>query len=459
MVIRNRQLSRRGLLGGAFGLAGAGLLTACGDGGGGGNGTSGGNESEPPEDQGSPEEGKLVVWGGVAPEDGPQALVDAFTAKYPKIEVEYVRYVNNDEGNLKLDTALQGGVPIDIFFSYSTPHIVRRSGAGLALDLTELAGQDDLTKELVQGEPVSTKVDGKLFSIPTTYFPNFAVINEDAINKAGIEIPYDWTIEDYHQVALALKGEGFHVGAYNVPRHAATGLGGDYLYKEGGLESNFDHPLFRKRLEDTLAWEDDGSILTQEQMTAEGMSGYMQNHFLGGTYGMQLDGTIAMRYVKNLDEYPHDFRTTFRPYPMLGNGEPYINPGVRGDDVQIAAKSQYQAAAWTFVKFWIDEGAPIISESGKVSPAQFAAGPGNADLNAALFGPNADDLFDVEAFEKTFYTDTPPLSVKTITTAYNEISSIKSQAEGEIRLRTLSIDDGLARMKEEADAAIAKASE
>lgn len=450
MVIGNRRFSRRGLLGGALGLAaGAGVLTACGP------SSGGGSNDDPPEDLGSPEEGKLVVWGGVAPESGPQALVDAFTTKYPNIEVSYVRYVNDSEGILKLDTALQGGVPIDVFFSYGTIDVVRRSQAGLAMDLTDLAAKEDLTKDLVQDEPVSTLVDGKLFSIPTTYFPNFVVINEDAMEKAGLDIPFDWTIEDYHEAAQAFKDLGFHVGAYNVPRHAAAALGGDYLYKEGAEESNFDHPLFRKRLEDTLAWEDDGSILTQEQMTAEGMSGYLQNHFLGGTFAMMLDGTIATRYVKDVENYPHDFRTTFRPYPAVAAGEPFWNPGVRGDDVQISAKSNYQSAAWTFVKFWMDEGAPIISESGKISPAQFAAGPGNAELNAALFGPQGDELFNIEAFEKTFFTDTPPLSVRSITKAYTEIAAIKSQVEGEIRLRDKSIDEGLAEMKAVSDEAIA----
>src|SRR5690606_33081028 len=101
--------------------------------------------------------------------------------------------------------------------------------------------------------------------------------------------------------------------------------------------------------------------------------------------------------------------------------------GVRGDDVQISSKSSYQSAAWTFVKFWMNEGAPIIAESGKVSPAQFAAGPGNAELNAALFGPQGEELFDIEAFEQTFFAAEPPLSVRSITTAFTEIASIKDQ--------------------------------
>lgn len=450
MVSSIGQPSRRVLLGGALGaVAGSGFLSACAGSGDGDGGKGAG------ADKGSAEEGKLVVWGGVAPESGPQKLVDAFMAKYPKIKVEYVRYVNDAQGILKLDTALQGGVPIDVFFSYATVDVVRRSKAGLAMDLTNLARKDELAKAFVQDKPISTLVDGKLHSIPTTHFPNFVVLNQDAMDRAGIDIPYDWTVDDYHRVAREFKGAGFDVGAYNVPRLAAATLGGDYLYKNDGAESNFDHPLFKERLELTLAMEDDGSIFTQKRISAEGIGGYAQNYFLNGTFAMMLDGSIALRYIKNLKEYPHDFRTTFRPYPATKAGEPYFNPGVRGDDVQISAKSQYPAAAWTFVQFWLGEGAHFMAPSGKVSP--FEVEKPTDELYKGLFGPDADTLFDVEAFKKTFFAPEPPLSVRGITTAYTEISKIKDKIENEIRLRTKSIDEGLAEMKQKSDKAIADA--
>ncbi|QOR70065.1 extracellular solute-binding protein [Ruania alkalisoli] len=448
MITSNQRLSRRGLLGGALGLtAGVGALSACGPGDGGGSG------DEPPEDMGSAEEGRLVVWGGLPPEMGPQALVDAFTAKYPDIEVEYVRFVNNAEGILKLDTALQGGVPIDVFFSYGTVDVVRRAQAGLALDLTDLAREDDLAQVFVQDEPISTLIDGKLYSIPTTHWPQFVVLNQDAMESAGIEIPFDWTVEDYHRVAREFKSAGFDVGAYHPPRMASTSLGGDYIYKNGGQESNLDDPLFKQELELILAMEDDGSIFTQERITAEQLGGYVQNYFVDGTFPMYIDGTTALRFLKNLDEYPHDFRTTFRPYPAPTAGADYFNPGVRGDDVQISSKSQYPSAAWTFVKFWIDEGANHMSPAGKVSPYQFD-NPTD-EMMDALFGPERDRLFNVDDFHETFFVPEPPLSVRSITTAYTEIASLKSQIEDEIRLRTKSVDDGIAEMKQEADAAIA----
>ena len=450
MVSNNTRISRRGLLIGGLGLAATTtLLAACGP-------TEGTGGKPAATDKGTEDEGTLVVWGGVAPEMGPQALIDAFMKKYPKIKVEYVRFVNNAEGILKLDTALQGGVPIDVFFSYGTVDVARRSAAGLALDLTKLAGKDDQFKSFVQKKPISTLVDGKLFSIPTSMYPNYVALNEDALDKAGIDVPFDWTIDDYHKVAKAMKKAGFDVGAYNAPKPFPATLGGDYLYKDGGKKSNFDHPSYEDELDLVLAMEDDGSIFTQERITAEGIGGYAQNYFLNGTFGMMIDGNNVIRYAKNLNEYPHDFRVTFRPYPAPRAGQPYFNPGVRGDDVQISAKTQYPGAAWTFVKFWMGEGADHMTTAGKVSPDQFA-NP-SEKMYENLFGPDRDKLFDVDAFDKTFFTDEPPMSVRAITTAYTEISTLKSQIEGEVRLRTKSVSDGIAELIQKSDEAIAKAS-
>jgi len=59
----------------------------------------------------------LEVWGGVPVENGPGDLIEGFQAAFPEIAVNYTHYVNDDTGNTQLDTALQGGTPIDVFFT------------------------------------------------------------------------------------------------------------------------------------------------------------------------------------------------------------------------------------------------------------------------------------------------------------------------------------------------------
>jgi hypothetical protein len=49
------------------------------------------------------------------------------------------------------------------------------------------------------------------------------------------------------------------------------------------------------------------------------------------------------------------------------------------------------------------------------------------------------------------------LSVRSITTAYNEIARLKRQLEEEVRMGTKQIDGAVTEMKQEADKAITKA--
>ena len=56
---------------------------------------------------------RLLMWGGVPPESGPQAVCDAFNKEFASkgISIEYERFVNDDQGNMKLETNLLAGEP------------------------------------------------------------------------------------------------------------------------------------------------------------------------------------------------------------------------------------------------------------------------------------------------------------------------------------------------------------
>ena len=106
-------LTRRGLMGlaGASAAAlGASTLSGCG----------GAGASTDPD--------TLQVWSGLPPENGPQSLIDRFQEAHPDIPVRYTRYVNDDRGNLKVNTALQGGVDIDVFFTFGIANLAMRGG-------------------------------------------------------------------------------------------------------------------------------------------------------------------------------------------------------------------------------------------------------------------------------------------------------------------------------------------
>ncbi|WP_157524265.1 ABC transporter substrate-binding protein [Jiangella alkaliphila] len=194
--VTTSSFSRRTALKAAAGVAGAAFLAACGNGSnstGGGGGGSGG--------------GTLNVWGGVPPETGPDDLIAAFHKEHPDIQVIYTRYVNDDEGKLKLDTSLQGGVPIDVFYTYDTPTLTKRVDAGLTADLTDKISNDSDLAQFGPDESPATNVvfGGKVHSIPAQKSPTIVYVNDSMLSEAGITIPDDWDINDYHEVARELS--------------------------------------------------------------------------------------------------------------------------------------------------------------------------------------------------------------------------------------------------------------
>ena len=436
-------LSRRRLLAGAAALAGGTLVTACSR-----------QQSMQSGDGGSADAGVLNVWGGVPADKGPQALVDAFMKKYPSIKVAYTRYVNDDQGNLKLDTALQGGTPIDVYFSYGVERLAKRVKAGLALDLTDLTRKvPDLEQFADTASPQVPLFDDKLYELPTTTGPVFVYLNQEMLDKAGVQIPDDWTADDFHEVAKELVAAG-RFGSYVPPEIAVPDLGGNAAYSPDGKESNFDHPAFRREMQLHVDMIKDRSAFPEPQILAQKLDVYQQSVYLTERFGLWISSPFNLRYVSDTKKYPHTFRTTFAPYPRPVKDKSCWNPGLLSNYVMISPKSQYQAAAWTFVQYWMGEGARHMLTGGKISPTL----KGTPDeITALLLGDDRDRLYDVEAFKQVFFRRDVKLQNPTITTAAEEILNIRKSLDQQALLGKLTVDEWVTKLKSEADAAIKKA--
>ena len=116
----------------------------------------------------------LRLWGGVQPEYGYATLVENFNEEFKDqgIQLEYVRYVNDEDGNLQLDTYLMAGGEIDIFMGYGgTGRLFPRIESGVVLDMTpylEAAGFDPI-QELGEAAVAQYIYDDKYYALPTKY--------------------------------------------------------------------------------------------------------------------------------------------------------------------------------------------------------------------------------------------------------------------------------------------------
>jgi multiple sugar transport system substrate-binding protein len=422
--------SRRHVLGGALGLGTLGALTACGQ------GTSTSSATT------------LNVWGGVPPESGPGALVEAFEAAHPEYTVVYTRFINDDRGNLKLDTALQGGVDIDVYFTYSMESMALRAGSGLALDVTDrVQAAPELEPFLDTEAPKAYWQDGRVSALATTREPNMVVANLDRLEAAGLELPTEWTVEEFVETARILTTDGAH-GCYSMPDVPRIGLGPNFWFTPDG-DSNFSDPLFVEHFTRSRDLISEGVLFPWTEVLARQLEAYQQNGFVSEEFALWVTAPFSLRYLYDATNYPHEFRAAAAPIPTSDAGS--WNTGIFGNFVMINPNSTKHDLAWEFVRFWITEGSQFMAPGGKIPTLQ------NVDTDqmlASLLGPDAEDWFDVESFRRVLFDDEPELFVDTNLTAFPEITLANEQQRDVCWIGERSPEDAIASIDAQATAAI-----
>lgn len=322
----------------------------------------------------------LSFWGGVPGEYGPQQVLDKFNEEFKDkgIQAEYTRYVNDATGNMKLDTTLLAGNDIDLYMSYSMPYYTKRAQGNMALDLTDYLAKAnfDPVAEMGEGAKIAS-IDGKYYSLPTAFSNSMILANVDMFKEAGIPLPTSWTYDEFREVCKKLThGEGENKvygmfwntqqGIQRMLYPAQQVLGPDYYYKNNNTETNFDNPEFAKALQlvcDTMLV--DKSAPTHTASVTEKLS--IEGLFLSGKTAMSL-GVWAIRSIKDLKTYPHDFETAFLPYPVPDSATAKYTIGDQaiGDFLSINSKSEHIDEAWQFVEWYVEGGMLPFTPYGRV---------------------------------------------------------------------------------------------
>ena len=418
-----------------------------------------GNQSQASQGKGSEttETKQLVVWGGVPGEDGPDKIVEDWNKQHPEAQAEYVRFVNDDTGNTKLDTALQSGEQIDIFFTYSPDLMVKRASSGMLEDLENLGAKEFVDENILGGDESFLRVNNKIYGIPTVTEPTGIMINKDMLDAKGVTIPENWTISDYEEVARQLTGEvdGKKVYGCNVywgggPLSIARSiLGGDEFYKSD-TETNFDAKEYQINTK-FKAMMDEGIAMPYEEIFSRKLDVYSHPAFLSGEIAMMPFTAWMLRYVNDKENFPHDFVTTFAPFPSTDDGTPNPYQSENNNTICMNSQSRNKEEAWEFIKFWITEGSRYIAKM----PAW--SGAAEDEIVAKILGENPEERFDVEAYKKVMLRDDFKYIVPTKTTALSEITQIYKEESQNYFLGVTSEEDYYKNLKERADKALQSA--
>jgi multiple sugar transport system substrate-binding protein len=402
----------------------------------------------------------VKVWGGVPPENGPQAAVDAFNAEFKDkgIQAEYTRFVNDTNGNLQLETNLLTGDSVDVFISYSLANLTKRKESNMALELDPLIARDKFDIAGF-GEGVQQNlIGGKNYGFPTTNngAAYCVMLNKDMFDAAGIPIPTKWTYSEFREIAKKLtKGDGasktygafFNTGQFiDAPLFHGLVLGPDWVYGPGAKTSRYNQePAVNEAIEfaanvmnvDKSAPSHVDTVT--QKLTQEGM-------FLSGRAAMTF-GAWIVRNVKDTVNFPHDFVTAFAPYPVSDKYESKYNPGGFGDLLSINTKSKNIDAAWEYIKWYSTKGIVAMAGGGRLGLYNKL----DAQALTAAFLAGGEKVLDAPSLQSAYIAPRPNVAFATIVTKSAELSQIWTEELEAIYNGQKAIDRALADTQTRAD--------
>ncbi|MEI2397099.1 ABC transporter substrate-binding protein [Paenibacillus phytohabitans] len=414
-----------------------GLATGCGN----SSNSSAANNESPAKGNGATSASPvtLKMWGGVPPESGPQEVIDNWNKEHPEIQVEYVRFVNDDDGNLKLDTAMITGQDVDLFVNYTISHASKRVESGLALDLSTFTDYNIDEKMGIDAE--SWKIDGKYYGVPTTKSPFFIALNKEALDAANLPVPKEWTWNELREYAKKLKtGDqyGFiqNMEPFVDPIDSVLSQEG---YTKADGTSNLDHPLVKQWLEtlNGMMKDDKTTPPLGEQLTSKMP---VEQVFLSGEVPMLNIGAWLLRSSNNFTDFPRDFTIAFAPVPRLTEAAgDYVSRGGLGDYISINAKSKKQEAAWEFLKWYSDGGMSPMAAGGRLPASKDA---NQDDAVKSLIGDKSDS-YDLDSLMYVMFDNQTPTYVRSLP---QEVMDLRSQEYEKYFLDSQSLDQTVQAM-------------
>ncbi len=297
--------------------------------------------------------------------------IAAFEAQYPHIKVELIQLSekgDTQEATQKLDLAAASGDQMDVLMFSDPTSYAKRVSLGMVAPIDEFIEKEGY--KVADEYKVDTVLNGQYYALPGKFNPWYVLLNKDHLEEAGLEVPKNWTWDDFAAYAKALtKGEGTgkRYGTYfhgpqnggwfeflklymgNQTRAEDT----DLLKPDGS--SNLGNPLFRQTLELRVKMErDDKSAVPYADMLSQKLHYRMQ--FFNQNASMILIGSWMNSELGGTDQNPLHHRVAVAPYPKNQPSDPIGFTPVTTDFMAVAARSKHKEEAYTFIRWYTTEG-------------------------------------------------------------------------------------------------------
>ena len=402
-------------------------------------------------------------WGDPAELLAYRAVVEAFEATHPAIDVEIVHVPSRSDFQSKLATSFAAGSPPDVFLiNYRRYGQYAERGALEPLG-PRLQESDQLQEEDFYPQPLDAfRLDGELICIPQNISSLVVYYNRDLFEAEGVPLPAEgWTWDDFLAAAQVLTkdldGDGLTdqhgLGVENSLIRFAPFIwqaGGDVVDDvDAPTELTLDTPEAREGIEFFISLSLEHKVVPTE---AEVLAESDEDRFMNGTTAMLLQSRRAVPSLREIDAFTWDVA----PLPQYKDAAGILH----SDAYCLAAPSENKEAAWAFIEFALGpEGQPIAAQTGRTVPSLKAVAESPAFLGPRGGVPSgtALDRFNAPASSRVYLDTVPRIRRVPSISTWTEVEEAFNTSLGRAFYGEIAIDDAILLAQERSRSAFSRA--
>lgn len=355
-----------------------------------------------------------------------EQILPKFYEQYPNIKVNVNILANNDDSHealKKMDLAAASGQPMDIVMINDATGYAQRVNAGMLAPLDEFIEAEDIDYDAVY--KASTKINEHYYALPGRLLTWFVMLNKDELDAAGLEVPTEWTWDEFIDYAKQLtNGEGpskmygtyLHTWIQYMTLAHINDPNNNTLLSLDYTEPNIDNDRIRKSLEIANQLQNvDKSAQSYANVISQKLA--YRSEYFGEKAAMIPTGNWMITEAAGTETFPATFTTVFAPLPKYQESDENGLTVASVDYIGVAAKSEHPQEAYYFLRWLTTEGLML----GNMIPAW-----NDVDLNVLIEGilegtPNP-EFVDTESLKYVMEVS-KPVDIITPPTFGSEVQS------------------------------------
>ncbi|MFK7693283.1 ABC transporter substrate-binding protein [Paenibacillus sp. HJGM_3] len=425
------------------------LLSACGSGGGttASTGTSSPGTSSTPAASAKKDPVTLRVawWGGQSRHDYTLKVIELYMKQNPHVKIE-TEYASFDDYWKKLaPQAAANGLP-DVF-QMDISYLTQYGGRGQLEDLEPYTKNGTINvKDISENNISGGKVDGKLVAMNLGSNVLGSTIDPQMLKDAGVTLKKEWTFADFEDAASKLKAKGKLIAAdlrHDVYFPYYLRSQGQHMYAADGTSLGYsDDKPFIDFYTMYQKWYDAGYLLPLDKLAQKKGTPEDDEMVLGNAAS---SNGWSNQYIlaANAAKRPLDIM----PVPnWTQNKALFLKPSMY---FSISKSSKVKEEAAKFIDFFLND-----IEANKIIMGERGV-PVSSKVKEALkpsLTPEQAKVFDYVSWaEQNSSQMDPPNPVGAV-----EVDKLLKDTVEQVLYKKLSVQDGAAKFRKEANAILAK---